>query len=126
LATNGSVASVATTLGATLGERVRETNVGGPLEIIEDGVSVWQATKNGSPGRDTGHRLKGVMVDGATYTVAHDVRGRITTALNLDLTYDNNNRLAVADTGVIQEYYLYDATGAMVARGDDDGGVNAL
>jgi len=117
---------VATTLGATLGERVRETNVGGPLEIIEDGVSVWQATKNGSPGRDTGHRLKGVMVDGATYTVAHDVRGRITTALNLDLTYDNNNRLAVADTGVIQEYYLYDATGAMVARGDDDGGVNAL
>ncbi|MEZ4458338.1 MAG: hypothetical protein R3E66_01155 [bacterium] len=67
---------MATTLGATLGERVRETDVGGPLEIIEDGVSVWQAT---------------------------------------------NNRLAVADTGAIQEYYLYDATGAMVARGDDDG-----
>ncbi len=36
------------------------------------------------------------MVDGAIYTVAHDVRGRITTALNLDLTYDNNNRLLMS------------------------------
>jgi len=121
-ATNSSVASVANSLNATLNERIRETNVGGPLEIIQNGVSVWQATKNGSPGRDTGHRLKGVMVDGATWTVAHDVRGRMTTALNLDLTYDNYNRLAVADTGTIGEYYLYDGTGAMVARGDDQGG----
>jgi len=53
-----------------------------PLDILQNRAS----TKNGWPGRDTGHRLKGVMVDGATYTVAHDVRGRMTTALNLDLT----------------------------------------
>ena len=84
--------------------------------------TLWQATNNGVPGLDTSHRLKDVVVDGATYPVQHDARGRISTAPDLDLTYDAYNRLVGAQKGSQWEAYIYDGDGAMVGRYDHEGG----
>jgi len=117
-ATNASVEAAASILGATATVRTREEAVGATLTI--SGASeapLWQATKtNGSPGRDGYHRLQNVVVDGATFPIQHDDRGRIATAPELDLTYDVYNRLVGAQKGPHWEAYLYDGDGLMVGR----------
>ena len=86
--------------------------MGTTLTISGSGLPLWQALKtNGSPGRDVGHRLQSVAIDGATFPIQHDDRGRILTAPELDLTYDVCNRLVGAQKGSKWEAYLYDGDG---------------
>jgi RHS repeat-associated protein len=95
--------------------------VGGTLQILDGSTPQWQATNAGVLGRDIGHRLKNVAVDGATYPIGHDMRGRITTAPEMDVTYDVHNRLVSAEKNAGWEVYLYDGNGVMVARQDSTG-----
>lgn len=122
-ATNASVDAAVALISATGTTRTREQSVGATLTISgSGGAPLWQATKtNGSPGRESNHRLQNVVVDGATFPIQHDDRGRISTAPDLDLTYDVYNRLAGAQKGIQWEVYLYDGDGLMVGRQDNTG-----
>jgi len=119
-ATNASVDAAVALISATGTTRTREQSVGATLTIsgsVPGGTPLWQATKtNGSLGRESNHRLQNVVVDGATFPIQHDDRGRISTAPDIDLTYDVYNRLVRAQKGAQWEVYLYDGDGLMVGR----------
>ena len=70
--------------------------------------------------RDTGYRLTGVKVAGASYNVAHDGDGRVVEAFGQKQYFDPLGRLAfVTDlSSNVIESYLYDGQGRLVAVND--------
>lgn len=109
-ATNASVVSAATSLGAA--SSVRKRGALGNLEHITQGANdIWEATRSAS-----GHRLTEISDQSTTWTIEHDALGRVTAALDKSYDYDPLGRLVLArDTNdVILESYLMDGNGRVV------------
>lgn len=104
-----SVGQAYLSAGSRIYDYVREDKIGSLRAIRNrhDTSDVpWQTTP-----RNLGHQLDEVLVDHATYAVAHDYSGAITSGPELDFAYDPYGRLIAAFdyTGALVEAYAHSA-----------------
>jgi hypothetical protein len=110
-ATNASVSSVATSLGASSSVRQRGATIGSLEKITQGANDIWKAQRSAA-----GHRLTEIADQNTTWTIEHDALGRVTAAIDQSFEYDPLGRLVLArDTNdVILESYLMDGDGRVV------------